>query len=202
MEQGSILYAHRQYCPKNAQSRHHRAREKTLVQLRLQGAALLPANGNQDLDILVLAQHYGLHTRLLDWTSNPLAALWFACSSATQGDVFVYALIADHLQIEQVYESDPFAQGLTRIFQPRLNNSRIVAQQGWFTLHCFSSLSKQFVALEKNQQTKQYLTEYRIPADRRSELLMGLDRHGVNAKATFSDLGGICQHLNWKHLTK
>ena len=47
--------------------------------------------GLTEFDILVKMQHYGLPTRLLDMTHNPLVALYFACESATERDGSVYA---------------------------------------------------------------------------------------------------------------
>lgn len=50
----------------------------------------LPRN---EWEYLALAQHHGLPTRFMDWTTNPLVALYFACRNAKpETDSAVYVL--------------------------------------------------------------------------------------------------------------
>ena len=117
----------------------------------------------------------------------------------TPGDVYVYVLEADSLVEEDVYSKDPFETSRTRVIQPRHNNARIVAQDGWFTMHRYSKTAKSFVALERNPETAKHLRELRVPEAKRKLLLTSLERHGVSSRSIYPDLSGLCQFLNRKY---
>lgn len=59
-------------------------------------------NCNSHFDFLKLMQHYGLPTRLLDLTLNPLVALYFACENDNGvGEVMAYSVKTDELKYER-----------------------------------------------------------------------------------------------------
>ncbi|MEI7107976.1 FRG domain-containing protein [Pectobacterium versatile] len=53
---------------------------------------LLKGYNLNDIDMMMVSQHYGLPTRLIDWSLNPLIALYFATEESLDKDACVFML--------------------------------------------------------------------------------------------------------------
>lgn len=175
--------------------------KEMLAELRRRGTLFIGKEISDDWDLLVYAQHFGMATRLLDWTSNPLVALWFACRDAklsTSGYVYLFQVSPDLLLDRQSY-TDPFSTGRTQVFKPNLNNIRIVAQSGWFTAHRYSRKANRFIALDHNTDIKKRLVQIKVAGDQKQGILKKLDALGINGQSVFPDIEGVCEYINWLH---
>ena len=175
---------------------------KMLDELKRRTRTMIDGNMFDDWDWLVYAQHFGMKTRLLDWTSNPLVALWFACSNEFKmsHDSVIYVLQkADAFLLDKSKEASPFTRTKTLVLKPTLNNERIIAQAGWFTAHKYSKSSSCFVDLRTNTDIESSLIEIEIPAGIKYPILESLNVFGINNQTIFPDMVGLCRQMNWEY---
>jgi type I restriction enzyme M protein len=159
-------------------------------------AAAYVSGVRSDWEWLALAQHHGMPTRLLDWTWNPLCALYFALEpkalDAEDCDAAIYVLSTTAVRWilgDMENESRPFDQQVLSAYIPPRISPRLVAQSSVLTTHRDPRFP-----LESQQ-----LSRIRIPAKLKRELRRDLFNFDITPKSLFPGLDGLGQNQRLWH---
>jgi len=177
--------------------------EKTLFDAwKRKAVEHLASNFTSDWDWLAIAQHHGLATRLLDWTTNPLNAAYFAVKEPRKGPAVIHAakFEARFNSSAETWSKDPLECNSVVIFRPRGVVPRIVRQEGLFTVHNPPEKSLESLASERIGPAEEkivILHQVVIAESYRRNLLAELDRYGINSASLFPDLDNLSCYLNW-----
>lgn len=190
------------------------AKEQDLFNEYERSAARILDKRSNDWELLFDMQHYGIPTRLLDWTDVLGIAVAFALydSRDDHEDSAIYVLdplslnkksglkevkhaLADReFKYKSIYwEGKPFAPAFPIAIDPPLQSGRMVAQNGTFTVHGASS-----DPLE--QQAPACIRRIVLRSAAKPEAREFLDYANLNSFSIYPDIVGMARHIVRKHL--
>lgn len=170
-----------------------------------------PAN---EFEWLFLMQHYGISTRLLDWTESPLVALYFALNEMTAADKdgALWVLLPTELNKLSNYKPE-FASEIPSFEDEHLqnylpntiaserksslipmaaiaprNSSRMQSQLGVFTIN-----HRENVFIEEAGHEYKHVWRYIIPKDSKEKLLKELSLLRFTKFQLFPELASLAE---------
>jgi hypothetical protein len=199
----------------------HKLEKRIISEFRYQSPPFSDRIPTDDLELLFLMQHFGVPTRLLDWTENPLVALFFAVVHGYGGapddeDAAVWALnpiSMNEFALKHVSHKGGALQindSSARGYRPESedinaqpiaiygvhNSPRIVSQRGVFVIFG-SNLSP----LDENAELEaaSALSKIEIPKGSRGALRSSLTSIGLTDSTVFPDLDGLAREIRRRH---
>ena len=169
------------------------------------------------LDWLFIMQHYGLPTRLLDWTESRIVALYFAVENFNNRcDATVWIFHPWRLneqaesyghksvppvddEIEEDYEY-PIVTGskIKKEFplavRPSHSSRRIVAQRGQFTIHGHNQ-----DALNRISGLNLTFENIDISGNHKLKIMRELYKSGVSRYTLFPDIEGLAKEISCRY---
>jgi FRG domain len=154
---------------------------------------------------LALAQHNRLPTRLLDWSKNPLVALWFAVKDPAEdsqpGVVWAFLCEESKSIFSTTCLGSPFAIDQTYVYFPEHVSVSIQAQSGVFTVHHLQGRTPgKFPPLEQMEDADSLLTKIEIAHMSFHTFRYQLFRVGVSPASLFPGLSGLVDRIRYENI--
>ena len=160
------------------------AAERAMLKRFKQEGAPFVSQPMTDWDWMVLARHHGLPGRLLDWSKNPLVALFFAVQGGNNTEGAVYADSFSRT-IQTTKAADPFKVTEVSKLLSVHSHARISAQASVLTVH----------PDPREAYSSRTMVCLRISGKLKVNLKQALRRLGIHPATIYQDLEGVAQGI-------